>query len=381
MHSKMLRPFLSRSLLVRAVRVPLACALFLFAALLAPAAYAQSPSAQTGSSNPTPPPSSTPPAQPIFQFHSGFWLNLHHFLYLQARIREGETISRIETPKDATTAGKDSGAGSVDSPAWQAAVDYYVKNLAHRDLLFDGGMILIKNRLAELEACPDLSGKTAPACSSGLKPEMIDALEAAAPVYRAKWWPEDDRRNREWMDGVQPYVRQMGSSIADQLGVIYHASWPRDPIRVDVVSYAGPFGAYTSLEPTYVTVSSTDPRNQGMSAFEILFHEASHALSTSVQDAIVKVCHEEDIPIPRDLWHALLFYTTGEVVRRTLARTEPPATPSSTRPASYTPYAYRNGLYTRGWENYQRALIAYWQPYLEGRDSFSHAIAMVVGAL
>lgn len=380
MHSKMLRPFPFRWLIVRAVRVPLACALFLFAALLTPASHAQSPSAQTGSSNPTPPPSSTPPAQPIFQFHSGFWLNLHHFLYLQARIREGETISRIETLKDTATTGKDSGAGS-GSPAWQAAVDYYVKNLAHRDLLFDGGMILIKNRLAELEACPDLSGKTAPACSSGLKPEMIDALEAAAPVYRAKWWPEDDRRNHEWIDEVQPYIRQMGSSVADQLGVIYHASWPRDPIRVDVVSYAGPFGAYTSLDPTYVTVSSTDPRNQGMSAFEILFHEASHALSTSVQDAIVKVCHEEDIPIPRDLWHALLFYTTGEVVRRTLARTEPPSTPSSTRPSSYTPYAYRNGLYTRGWENYQRALIAYWQPYLEGRDSFSHAIAMVVGAL
>jgi hypothetical protein len=358
--------------------------LLLFAALLAPAARAQSPSAQTGSSNAAIPPSpATSPVQPIFQFHSGFWLNLHHFLYLQARIREGETISRNETPTDTAVAAKNSGATPADSPAWQAAVDYYVKNLAHRDLLFDGGMILMKNRLADLEACPDLSGKTTPACSSGLKPEMIDALEGAAPIYRARWWPEDDRHNHEWMDEVTPYIQRMGSSVADQLSVIYHASWPHDVMRVDVVSYAGPFGAYTSLEPTYVTVSSTDPRNQGLSAFEILFHEASHALSTSVQDAIVKVCHEEDIPIPRDLWHALLFYTTGEVVRRTLARTEPPppSTPSSTRPASYTPYAYRNGLYTRGWENYQRALIAYWQPYLDGRDSFSHAIAMVVRTL
>ena len=367
----------------------LSCAHFLAAALLATASHAQSPTAQTGTTNPTSPAASSAAhvTQPIFQFHSGFWLNLHHFLYLQARLREGELISRNDSSKPAGSTGaaappaKDSAANPPDAPAGQAAVDYYAKNLAHRDLLFDNGMVLIENRLADLEACPDLSGYQAPACSSGLRPEMITALEGAAPIYRARWWATDDQRNREWMAQVTPYIHSMGSLVAEQLEAIYHANWPKDPTRVDVVTYAGPFGAYTTLDPTYVTVSSTDPRNQGLSAFEILFHEASHQLATSVQDAIVKVCHQEDIPIPRDLWHALLFYTTGEVVRRTLARSEAPSTPSAAHPASYTPYAARNGLYTRGWEDYQRALIAYWQPYLDGRDTFDHAIASVVAAL
>jgi hypothetical protein len=357
--------------------VALGCAALAFAW---PASVkAQTPRAQSGASDLPANPDKAPVTEPIFQFHSGFWLNLHHALYLQARLREGELISRSDNGAGAKSAAIPKDADS-NSAAWQAAVDYYVKNLAHRDLLFDGGMMLIKNRLAELEACPDLSGKTTPGCSSGLQPGMIDALEGAAPVYRARWWPADDQKNREWMGAVTPYIKQMGSSVAEQLASIYRSNWPRDPIRVDVVAYAGPFGAYTTLDPVYVTVSSTDPRNQGLSAFEILFHEGSHALSTKVQDQIVEVCHERDIPIPRDLWHALLFYTTGEVVRRTLARGEGSVS-AGTRATTYMPYAYRNGLYTLGWGTYQRALEAYWQPYLDGRDSFDHAIAQVVRAL
>jgi hypothetical protein len=102
-----------------------------------------------------------------------------------------------------------------------------------------------------------------------------------------------------------------------------------------------------------------------------------------VQDAIDNACHDRGVAIPRDLWHALLFYTTGEVVRRAVADGKlnyPESTPPKF-PAFYTPYAYRNGLYTRGWENYQRVLETYWQPYLDGKTDFNHSINAVVSAL
>jgi len=38
-------------------------------------------------------------------------------------------------------------------------------------------------------------------------------------------------------------------------------------------------------------LSSADPSNQGPSGFELLFYEASHAISGSVEDAIVRECH------------------------------------------------------------------------------------------
>jgi hypothetical protein len=114
-----------------------------------------------------------------------------------------------------------------------------------------------------------------------------------------------------------------------------------------------------------------------------------------VQDAIFRECRQRDKPIPRDLWHALLFYTTGEVIRPVAATgaSSPASAPPGPSPdpslgpspasasSGYVPYAVREGLYKRGWENYLRILTQYWQPYLDGRVDFSDAMAHMVSAL
>jgi hypothetical protein len=257
-------------------------------------------------------------------------------------------------------------------------------------------MVNLNNRLAELETCADLSGRNSRECASVLRQELIAVLERAAPVYRARWWPEHDRANRSWIASVAPLVRQFGGGLARQLSTTYRAEWPTGRLRVDVVFYGGPYGAYTSLDPVHLTISSSDERNQGPAALEVLFHEASHSLAAAVRDAIVRECRARGKPIPRDLWHALLFYTTGEIVKRTLSAPDASARPATRRepggagPAEaaarggagpYTPYAYRYGLYARGWNNYQRVLERYWQPYLDGKVEFETALARLVSAL
>ena len=316
---------------------------------------------------------------PVFEFHSGFWINLHHFLYQQARI-----------PKSTSRQTKSSGARSFgtaastdrltqqEQQAWAAALDYYARELADRDLLFNGDMVNINNRLSEMEDCADLSGRSLRQCASGLRDELIAALERAAPVYRARWWPEHDRSNRSWTATVAPMVRQFGVELAQQLAATYRADWPAGRLRVDVVFYGGPFGAYTTLDPVHLTISSADSRNQGTAALEVLFHEASHALAGAVRDTIARECRARGKPIPRDLWHALLFYTTGEIVKRALST---PEISRGSSPGSYTPYAYRYGLYTRGWSDYQRVLERYWQPYLDGRAEFDLAVSHLVANL
>ncbi len=265
-----------------------------------------------------------------------------------------------------------------EQQAWTAALDYYARDLAGRDLLFNGDMVNIKDRLADLETCADLSGRSSPQCASGLREEQVAVLEHAAAVYRARWWPEHDRSNRSWIAGVTPLVRQLGGPLGQRLSDTYRADWPPGALRVDAVIYGGPFGAYTSLDPPRVTISSTDPRNQGPSALEVLFHEASHALAGAVRDAIARECRMRSKPIPRDLWHALLFYTTGEMVKRALSAPEGTGSRGS---GAYTPYAYRYGLYARGWSTYQRVLERYWQPYLDGKVAFDTAVARLVSAL
>jgi hypothetical protein len=321
---------------------------------------------------------------PVFELHSGFWVNLHHFLYLQARIMNGNSSS-TNTPRGVAPPDEPP-VSLIDFPAeeikgWQAAVAFYAKDLARRDLLINGEMETINNRLAEMESCADLQGKTSNACKSGLPADLVDALDHAAPVYRAHWWAEHDRANREWIAQVAPMVQQMGLQLSAQLSEVYQRPWPSGRLRVDVVWYGGPGGAYTTFNPVHVTISSHDLRNQGIYGFEVLFHESSHALASAVNEAIAAEFRNRDKPIPRDLWHALLFYTTGELVRRDLAYgTMTLSALQGTDPSNYQPYAARFGLYTGGWDRFRAMLDLYWRPYLEGRVSFDTAIARMAAA-
>jgi hypothetical protein len=316
---------------------------------------------------------------PIFEMHSGFWVNLHHFLYLQARLLKSnssstDTVRGAAQPDERPVSLID--FTEADIHAWQDAVGFYSKDLAARDLLLNGDMEIINNQLSAMETCPDLEGKTTPLCKSGLRPDLVQTLERAAPVYRAHWWTQQDRSNRDWITQVAPMIRKMGVELSSQLAEVYQRPWPSQRLRVDVVWYGGPFGAYTTLDPIHVTISSHDPRNRGVYGFEVLFHESSHALAGAVTAAIAREFRQRDKPIRRDFWHALLFYTTGEIVRRDVEYGSMTFTHEQTNsPSGYLPYAARFGLYSGSWEHYRGLLDLYWLPYLDGKVSFDTAMA------
>ena len=334
---------------------------------------------------------------PVFELHSGFWINLHHTLYLQAR--QSRDDRAVPSGSGAGTGGQ-SHRTSNERQIWEAAVAYYQANYADKDLLFSTELIQLKNQLGEFEGCNELSGAKQKSCDAGLPPNLTKVLESAATVYRAHEWPVHDRANRAWIAAVAPLVREKGLSLAERLAEIYQAHWPKEKIRVDVTAYANWAGAYTTLDPLRVVISSTDSRNQGKAALEILFLEASHGIAEPVQLAINRECRQRDKAIPRDLWHALLFYTTGEVIRPVLSAPDPNAKPpeaknldakipdtkndessSANNAGEYTPYAFRERLYQRGWEDYLKLLTRFWQPYLDGKSTFDDAIARMVSAL
>ena len=326
---------------------------------------------------------------PVFELHSGFWINLHHTLYEQARHQQGADADGSKSSKSAKPAlqiapGAKPALSAAEQRAWDEAVSYYAANYAGIDLVFSTEMILLKNQLGDFETCDELSGVKKKSCDAGLPAKLTHILETAAPVYRAHQWPVDDRANRAWIKRVAPLVREQGVGISHRLADIYQTRWPTERIRVDVTAYANWAGAYTTLDPLRVTISSTDPRNQGAAALEILFHEASHGIAQPVEQAIARECRQREKPIPRDLWHALIFYTTGEVIKPILNgnQTGSQDQGSGGAPeAEYIPYAQREGLYQREWQDYYRLLTRFWQPYLDGRATFDDAIARMVSAL
>jgi len=324
---------------------------------------------------------------PVFELHSGFWINLHHTLYHEAKLRS----AAAPPDKSAKTSGPSSNATSDAKPAltpaeqriWNDAVAYYIANYAAKDLLFSTELIQLKDQLGDFEDCDELSGRKRKFCDAGLPAKLTQVLEAAAPAYRAHLWPEHDRANRRWIMRVAPLVREQGVGLSERLADIYQARWPREKIRVDLTGYANWSGAYTTADPLRVTISSLDSRNQGAAALEVLFHEGSHGIAEPVQAAIIRQCHQRDKAIPRDLWHALVFYTTGEVIRPVIGSSGATAgeQDGSVPGGGYIPYALREGLYQRGWNEYFKLLQKFWQPYLDGTASFDDAIARMVSSL
>ena len=332
--------------------------------------------------------SSTETPLPVFELHSGFWINLHHTLYQQARQRTASASreangSRASGPATKATPAASPVLTAAEKKAWEEAVSYYAENYANKDLLFTTELIQLKNQLGDFEDCDELSGRKRKFCDAGLPPRLTQVLEAAAPAYRAHDWPDHDRANRRWILRVAPLVRAQGVGLSERLAEIYQTRWPHEKIRVDVAAYANWAGAYTTVDPLRVTISSLDPRNQGAQALEVLFHEGSHGIAEPVQAAIIRECRQRDKAIPRDLWHALVFYTTGEVIRPALA--SPSATvgdkDGSVPGGGYTSYASREGLYQRGWKDYFDVLQRFWKPYLDGQASFDDAIARMVSSL
>src|SRR5260370_5179479 len=316
---------------------------------------------------------------PVFELHSGLCISLHHRLSEEARQQHSAVAAANPKPgKSANPVlqiapGAKVAFNTAEQRAWDEAVAYYAANYADKDLVFSTELVLLKNQLGDFETCNELSGKKTKSCDAGLPGKLTQILESAAPVYRAHVWPNDDRVNRAWIKRVAPLVREQGVGLSHRLADIYQTRWPTERIRVDVSAVANASGAYTTLDPLRVTIASTDPRNQGPAALEVLFHEASHGIATPVEQAIARECRQRDKPITRDLEHALIFYTTGEVIKPLMDTqgdaTEDFTAPNGTKPggsssnrtlnasddssqyAAFAPNAIRDGLYQRGWEN------------------------------
>jgi hypothetical protein len=287
----------------------------------------------------------------LFALHSSFWVNLHQRLYDETSLRGHASLQ-----------GGSASLGPDDRERWSAVLDFYRRRFPERDFGTPLPLVDLNRQLAQQGDGPTLT-------AAGLDPELAQHLESAAAVYRVHGWADDDRSNRAWIDQLGQALRQHGQAIAGELVSTYGARWPQAPIAVEVSVYAGPAGAYTDDDPALITITSGTASYQGEAALEMVFHEASHVLIGPVEAAIERACQARAQPVPEDLWHALLFYTTGEIVRRHLR--------------GYVPFAYKNQLYGRGsqWDVYERALEAHWQPYLDGLIARDAAIRDVVAAV
>lgn len=295
--------------------------------------------------------------------HSDPWINLHHFLYQWSRAEEDIGLGRqdVPVPERSDLDGLEAGQRA----AWLAAVDFYREHLAERGH-FDGVMLRVKDALAWRE-----SGDAPPEAFPDEPAGLASRLGAAMDFYRERWWAEHDRANRAWWDGVRPYVVPHEDFYVETMERAYGGVWD-EPLRVDASAYANWQGGYTSLRPDHTVIWSTDPDNKGLSGTEIVFHEAGHQLSLygPSRRAVESAFDAGGLEAPGNLWHAVIFETSGWATQRVAERTglEP-----------YTPYTDEGALAElEGWRELWPALDAHWIPFLEGETSRDEALAGLV---
>lgn len=298
----------------------------------------------------------------LFDFQTNFWVNLHHFLYVTARARLGLDANRPSVMSAlADTAGL--GARPMEERrAWERCIAYYDSALARKDVLFDSSMVAIDDRLARLG-----SARTLP--RSDVDPRLVAVLERAAPIYRQVWWGRHAAADRRWIARMRELVSEHGDDLAADESRVFREPWPRTPLLVDVVAYANWAGAYTTTDPSLITVGSLNPGNQNDEGLEILFHEALHTMDDTLAKAVVHAFAAAGKRLPRDVTHVFIFYTAGVLVQRAIP--------------GHVPYAQQNGLWTRV-PDFAKALPVLrdgWQQYIDGHMPFDVAIQRYVAAM
>jgi hypothetical protein len=291
-------------------------------------------------------------AQPVVQvgryrLQSNPWVNLHQRLLEEARFGaplppslQGEQLS-----------------------AWQQALDAYRPFIGKRNPLFDAELIAMNAAL---------SATTGWKLPRSIPKPASDVLTALMPAYRATLWADDDRANRFWISLAEPMLVSAAEELAAAHAKAYGVPFPTR-ILVDVSAAAGQFGAYTvgAGEAAHAVISPMDPANQGLSALETLVHEPSHSIvdtnSGAIGGDISRVSRELGVKPRYNLWHALLFYTAGELTRQALLR------------RGITEYRPMITLmYERQFRGMKEALEKHWQAYLDGKVSREDAVRQIL---
>jgi hypothetical protein len=282
-----------------------------------------------------------------YHLQSNPWVNLHQRLLYEASSGQGTPASLTDD----------------DRATWKASVDAYHALFGTRSPIGDGPLIRINDALSTTTG--DVLPETIPAPAAA-------ALTAAMPVYRRAQWLEDGRDNRFWMSVAEPLLIAAGEELQGAQAKAYGVPFPAH-VLIDVSAVAGEYGAYTTGtgDRAHSVISSLDAGSQGFASLEALMHEPGHVMldpnNGPIGGAINRIARELNLRPSQNLWHAVMFYTAGELTRRALAARGVQA---------YKPViTFMYDGYLRGMKT---PLETYWQPFLDGRGTREEAIRQLV---
>jgi hypothetical protein len=294
-------------------------------------------------------------SSPIFRFETdGFWLNLHHFLYVLGRVE----AKMPDVTRDAVAgAPADEADGlkrlsDAERRAWRAAVTTYANGLSKLETVFDRPLYDVTN--AVRRASPDRAAATLQ-----IDVGVAEALDRAAPIYRKAWWPRHREANRKWLASLQEPLKEYGPQMLAYVTRVYQEPWMNGGFPVNISGWSNWAGAYSTYDSLLV-LASLSPGNEGLYGFEITFHEAMHQWDEEIDGRLRQIARNHKLKFNDLLSHAMIFYTTGEAMKSVVP--------------SHLPYAEKGGIWKGRMGVFKPALDAHWKPYLDGKTALDEAL-------
>ena len=160
-------------------------------------------------------------ATPIFRFETdGFWLNLHHFLYVLGRVEAKMPDIKREAvagaPADEAQGLKT--LSDSERQAWRRAVTAYANGLSKLEATFDRRVYDVTNAVRRASSDRD-------AGSLQIDVAVAEALDRAAQIYRKAWWPQHRDANRKWLQSMQGPLKKFGPQILAYVTRVYQEPW------------------------------------------------------------------------------------------------------------------------------------------------------------
>jgi hypothetical protein len=179
------------------------------------------------------------------------------------------------------------------------------------------------------------------------------------------------RREPRVGSSIQAMVDRDGRGIVAFVTRAYALPWPASGYHVHLSAYTTWAGAYSSGRANMLVVSSPARFNQGLHGLESIVHEAMHQWDGQVFAALGTQARALGASVPRDLPHAMIFFTAGEAVRRV----EPTHIPAAD---AFGIWPVKLSGASLPAQRLKPLLEEIWKPYLNGRGTRDQAFAALV---
>ncbi|WP_317899846.1 hypothetical protein [Aurantibacillus circumpalustris] len=293
-----------------------------------------------------------------YSFQSNAQLNAHAYLYNRAM---GCKYKKVSDDSLAYYSFKDKLKllKPEDLSILKPVLMFYRDSLISKDFLFDSLMRDFSDKLSlDIEA------------KSGWQAAATARLKVFQPYFNKLYWKEIEADNKAWINAHKNELVKQELTVVPELERIYQTQLPSSKIVVDLTCYATWAGACSYKDSfAHIIFASKHGSNNGDLATEVVFHETSHFLVDEVQIKIAELTKGKDIKKTVNLWHTIIFYTTGYVFDNQF----------STEAKKVVPF-YVQMKFEDKFPDFKvsvEACKSYWDQYIKGQTTFDEAIKSV----